>query len=87
METIQYSLKNNISIDIRLALKYSQTKKGQKDKLIKQSNNSINSKVHNDNIENENNNNDEIFDKPLLDIYGNRTCILFEISKDVFQLR
>ena len=37
------------------------------------------------NIENENNNNDEIFDKPLLDIYGNRTCILFEISKDVYQ--
>ena len=102
METIQYSLKNNISIDIRLALKYNQTKPLNKNNLVieesKYNDNDNDNDSDNDN-DNDNYNynynkddydNDDknaIFDKPCLDIYGNRTCILFEISKDMFQLR
>ena len=104
METIQYSLKNNTdySIDIRLALKYSQAKQRQRDKnfiqnslvieetktaeYTEQSEYNFSSKNTNNNYRDEDDKN-AIFDKPCLDIYGNRTCILFEISKDVFQLR
>lgn len=86
METIQYSLKNNISIDIRLALKYSQSRQRQKDKdIVIQDQIIDNSK----DISKETSKIDKnaIFDKPCLDIYGNRTCILFEVSNDLFQLR
>lgn len=60
METIQYSLKDNISIDIRLALECSQ--KPNEDK-------------------------NSIFDKHCLEIYGKRTCILFQLSEDTYQAR
>lgn len=97
METIQYSLKNNTdySIDLRLALKYSQSREHQKSKsknnLVVQEHKSNRGSCDKDKdsissgaTEDDKN---AIFDKPLLDIYGNRTCIFFEISKDVFQLR
>jgi hypothetical protein len=98
METIQYSLKNNTdySIDIRLALKYSHDRERLKDKKNfvieepKTNDNNKNDNNKNDNNKNDNNKNDndnENFNKSLLDIYGNHTCILFEISKDIFQLR
>jgi hypothetical protein len=81
METIQYSLKNktDYSIDIGQALKYTQTKQHQKNTI--QNNLVIEESKINDDEKN------AIFDKPCLDIYGNRTCIFFEISKDIFQLR
>lgn len=88
METIQYSLKNNISIDIRLALKYSQSRQRQKEKTQVQNNLVIQDPKLDDNSKETNKlDKNAIFDKPCLDIYGNRTCILFEISKDIFQLR
>lgn len=101
METIQYSLKNDTdySIDIHLALKYSQKKQRQKNKNVIQNNLVIEESKYNNNNNNNNNYNynydddddkndkNAIFDKPCLDIYGDRTCILFEISKDMFQLR
>ena len=87
METIQYSLKNNTdySIDIRQALKYNQTH--QKNKNKNKNKNTIQNNLV---IEESKINDDDknaIFDKPCLDIYGNHTCIFFEISKDIFQLR
>lgn len=84
METIQYSLKNktDYSIDIGQALKYTQTKQNQKNNKNTIQNNLV---IEESKRSDENKN--AIFDKACLDIYGNRTCILFEISKDMFQLR
>jgi hypothetical protein len=67
METIQYSLKDNISIDIRLALECSQ-KSNDKTNEINQDKNCI-------------------FDTHCLEIYGKRTCILFQLSEDTYQAR
>jgi ethanolamine utilization protein EutA (predicted chaperonin) len=84
METIQYSLKNktDYSIDIGQALKYTQTKQNQKNNK-----NTIQNNLVIEESKRSDDNKNAIFDKACLDIYGNRTCILFEISKDIFQLR
>jgi hypothetical protein len=63
METIQYSLKDNISIDIRFALECSRKKK----EIIVDPN--------------------SIFDKHCLELYGEKTCILFELENNLYQLR
>jgi hypothetical protein len=84
METIQYSLKNktDYSIDIGQALKYTQTKQNQKNNK-----NTIQNSLVIEESKTSDDNKNAIFDKACLDIYGNRTCIFFEISKDIFQLR
>ena len=63
METIQYSLKDNISIDIRFALECSRKKRGVVVDL------------------------NSIFDKHCLESYGEKTCIIFELENDLYQLR
>lgn len=67
METIQYSLKDNISIDIRLALECSPKSNENSEKVYKDKNN--------------------VFDNHCLEIYGKRTCILFQLSEDTYQAR
>lgn len=62
METIQYSLKDNISIDIKFALEYSRKKKEILDP-------------------------NSIFDKHCFESYGEKTCILFELENELYQLR
>lgn len=84
METIQYSLKNktDYSIDIGQALKYTQTKQNQKNNK-----NTIQNNLVIEESKRSDDNKNAIFDKACLDIYGHHTCIFFEISKDIFQLR
>jgi hypothetical protein len=68
METIQYSLKDNISIDIRFALECSRKiKEGKSNNLIVDPN--------------------SIFDKHCFELYGEKTCILFELENNLYQLR
>jgi hypothetical protein len=62
METIQYSLRDNISIDIRFALECSRKKKDIVDP-------------------------NSIFDKHCLELYGEKTCIIFELENGLYQLR
>lgn len=62
METIQYSLRDNISIDIRFALECSLKKKDIVDP-------------------------NSIFDKHCLELYGEKTCIIFELENGLYQLR
>lgn len=87
METIQYSL-NNISIDIRLALQNSKAgiHQGtfQIQTPITPPLDKTNDKNNNKNIIKEKT---DIFDKYCLDTYGNRTCILFEIDTNKFEVR
>jgi len=76
METIQYSL-NNISIDIKLAIEYSEKQSiGKKENHIQLPQITEIPKDEND-----------IFDEHCLEIYGKKTCILIEIGKDTFQRR
>jgi hypothetical protein len=91
METIQYSL-NNISIDIRLALEYSEN---QCLKENKNTNNISQPAQFHDNlhtqpslpIQNHPKDENDIFDEHCLEIYGKKTCILIEIGNKTFQQR
>lgn len=63
METIQYSLKDNISININLALERSR-----KSICIEKDNN-------------------DLFDKYCLELYGKRTCILIQLDNEKYEAR
>ena len=95
METIQYSLKNSdytdLSIDLNntisnsinntisntISNSISNSIKDKKFTNINRQENEIDTKVDYNNI----------FDKYCLDIYGEKTCIFFEISHDLFEMR
>jgi hypothetical protein len=82
METIQYSLKNSdyteLSIDLSCTINNSiEQKKFTNTNEKKNNYNKINTKIDYNNI----------FDKYCLDIYGKKTCIFFEISNDLFEMR
>ena len=92
METIRYSLNAEYSIDLGVALKYSQSdptnKLWENQTLGDNKKLEVDEKLH-DSTDGPGRSNDKtcIFDQYCSEIYGNRTCIFFEIHKDTFQQR
>jgi hypothetical protein len=83
METIQYSLNNNISIDIQLY--YSEKNKYQEN--IAKNEIDIPDQSVNNTRESPPIDTNDIFDEHCLEIYGNKTCIFIQIDNNTFQQR
>lgn len=93
METIQYSLNNNISIDIhKIISNDTRDTLNTKPEILRLLNTPPKIKVQDSPSkikvqDSQQKINTRKFDKYCLDTYGVRTCILFEIDKNKFQIR
>lgn len=85
METIQYSLKNSDYADLSIDLSNTINNSIKEKKFT-----NTNERKNNHDIDEKNNKKidyNNIFDKYCLDVYGKKTCIFFEISNDLFEMR